>query len=122
MAIDEPIVFDNLDSLISGISSLKDSDDWIYTDMDRLARDPRANKYYYLPEEWILSLPPGESYIDEEGLEMPEIVRGLGLRGWRLASDLALLASEVSGAEDVAASFVEGLQKWEDEQPNWRTR
>jgi hypothetical protein len=124
--MDEPIVFAGLDDLIDRISELEDSDDWIYVNVDQLQRDAYECRYYYLPEEWILDLPPDEVYTDGEGLEMPETYRDLGLRGWRLASDVAgvigHVRDDVDPGSDVEfkAAVVDRLQQWEDDEPSWR--
>lgn len=122
MGIDDPATFHGIDDLISRIESFQESDDWIYINAKKFNTDLVGCTYYYLPEDWIATLPEDEVYTDDEGLEMPVSVKGLDLKGWLLASDLATLASVSRKEIDPRSAFIAQVKRRERERPEWSSR
>lgn len=78
-----------------------DSGEWIYANTESWGREPEDTKFYYIPWGYLQSLDDDQIYLDDEDMEMPLQVEGLGLRSWMLVSSLSyILANKVAGGHD----------------------
>jgi hypothetical protein len=92
--------YDSLGKMIADLSSL-DSGEWIYASIESWVQEPEDTSFYYIPWDYLQSLNDDQIYLDDEDMEMPLQVQGLGVRSWMLVSSLlCILANKVAGGHD----------------------
>lgn len=87
--------FESIIELIDKINSLV-AEEWIYTNIKKWKSSPKEVKFYYIPEEYLNDLDDDEVYLDEDDLEMPITVQGLGLQGWMLVGNIQYIANRIT--------------------------
>ena len=91
--------FKSISDLIAGLSKLK-QEAWIHTDMMVWLSNPERADFYYVPWAYLQSLDDDEVFENDDGDELPLVLKDKNLKEWMLVNVLADIAARLDSKED----------------------
>jgi hypothetical protein len=98
--------FKSISDLIAGLKSLK-QEAWIHTDMEVWRSSPQTADFHYLPWDYMESLEDDEVFVDDDGLELPLVLRDKNLKEWMLVNVLAHISDSINWKSDGSQEFID---------------
>ena len=114
--------FHGLDQIIDSINSIGPDNEWIYVNPEQWENEPLTCDYYVIPERWIWEQPEDQIFEDDEGLEFPLSVKGLGLRTFKTIGDFRHLVTLAHGQGNRQAQLIELIRSRADDRAGWARR
>lgn len=105
--------FKSVSDLIAGLRKLK-QEAWIHTDMSVWLSNPEKADFYYLPWEYMQSLGDDEVFEDDDGAELPLVLKDKNLKEWMLVSVLAHIAGTVNPKMDFVGEFIDQVNYYRE--------
>ncbi|GJI98274.1 hypothetical protein RugamoR57_49920 [Duganella caerulea] len=105
--------FQSISDLIAGLENLE-QEAWIHTDIGIWLSNPLKADFYYLPWDYMQSLDDDEVFVNDDGLELPLVLKDKNLREWMLVSVLAHIADSVHRKGEDVGEFIEQVNHYRE--------
>ncbi|WP_426164413.1 hypothetical protein [Pseudoduganella sp. R-34] len=98
--------FKSISELIAGLKGLK-QEAWIHTDVEAWLSNPQKAEFYYVPWDYVQSLEDDEVFLNDDGLELPLVLRDKNLKEWMLVNVLAHISNSISWEKAGPQEFID---------------
>lgn len=106
---------------MESLPTLEPENEWIYVNPSAWDSNPLSVDYYFIPERWVWALPEDEVFTDDEDMEMPREVEGLGLVTFKTIFDLKHLLTQIPEPDD-AQALVALIRERAEDRAGWAKR
>lgn len=97
--------FKSISDLVTGLKKLQ-QEAWIHTDLQVWLSSPEKADFYYLPWDYMQSLEDDEVYEDDDGVELPLVLKDKNLKEWMLVNVLAHIVNSIDWNTEGAKEFI----------------
>lgn len=105
--------FQSISDLIDGLKNLKQGA-WIHTDIGIWLSNPLKADFYYLPWDYVQSLDDDEVFVDDDGLELPIVLKDKNLTEWMLVNVLAHIANSINWKNEGVKEFIDQVNYYRE--------
>lgn len=103
----------SIPDLIVGLNKLE-HDAWVHTDMEIWLSNPQEADFYYLPWDYMQTLNDDEVFENDDGAELPLVLKDKNLKEWMLVNVLVYIANSINLEEGGLQEFIDQVNYYRE--------